>query len=265
MKPLLIIPPAPLHWPALRDLYSHEGEPWLADLNTRMNQGVPGASDACAVIPSGGQFLAGAIINKAGNVGTLSHGYTRPEHRRRGYARQLTETLLSWFDMTGGQRLHLTATAELDEAFYSKFGFSPLRRAVWAPYDRLSMLRIKPGTPEDPIRATAGNVSIRPLVRSDWPRMVDMLQYLPGPDPRVPLEESAVSARLFTLDLINHLEQRRSALLGAFRGNQLVGVATVAIDQPHERTYAMLLPQSARPPSCERLCWHSPTSTVSSR
>jgi len=248
MKPILIIPPAPARWPAIQELLRHKGEPWLTDLERRFVTGVPGAQDAYAVLPAGGPLLASACINKCGDVGVLGHCFTRPEHRRRGYARQLVETLLSWFDMTGGKWLFLGTTTELDEGLYRKFGFAPLRRAAWAPYDRLTMCRIGAGVTGDPFITAADGVTVRELTRAAWPAMVTLLQYRPGPDPRVPLEESAVIAEAFTLDLIAHQERGACSLQGAFRGPRLVGLATVATDREGARTYAMLIPHADAPP-----------------
>lgn len=248
IKPLLIVPPAPTHWRALHDLLQHKGPPWLADIERRLVHGVAGAEDAYAVIPAGGQFLASVCVSKQGDVGVLGHGYTRPEHRRRGYARKLMESVLSWFDMTGGKWLFLGTTAELDEALYQKFGFAPIRRAAWAPYDRLTMLRTGEGVTDDPLATATGEVVVRDVTRADWPGMVTLLQYRAGPDPRVPLRESAVTAEVLTLDLIDHQEKGSCQLKGAFQGPRLVGLATVATDRLGERTHAMLMPHTDAPP-----------------
>jgi len=245
MKPLLIIPPAPTRWPALEELWRHKGQPWLDDIRTRVVAGVPGAQDAYAIIPAGRQALAGACINKQGDIGVLGHCYTRPEHRRRGYARRLAEALLSWFDMTGGKWLFLGTTAELDETFYRKLGFVPMRRISWSPRDRLTMVRSREGA--TPLDKSDGELTIRALTRADWPAMVALLQYRPGPDPRVPLDESAVGAELFTLDLLAHVERGACKLVGAYRGPRLVGMCSVALDRPERRTYALLIPHDSAP------------------
>ncbi len=249
MKPMLIIPPAASRWPALEDLLHHRGQPWLTDLERRMTRGVPGAQDAYAVVVAGGQFLACAAINKYGDLGVLSHCYTRPEHRRRGYARKLIEAALSWFDMTGGKWLFLSTTAELDEGLYRKFGFSPLRRMPWSPHDRLTVCRRSPGVMGEPLQGVGEEVVVRDLTRAEWPAMVALLQYRPGPDPRVPLEESAVTAEVFLLDLIDHLERGAAGLKGAFVGPRLVALASVALDRPGDRTYGMLIPHTDAPAS----------------
>ncbi len=247
MKPMLIIPPAPIRWPALNDLLHHKGQPWLRDIELRLTRGVPGAQDAYAVMPSSAQFLAGACINRFRDTGILGHCYTRPEHRRRGYAHRLITTLLSWFEMTGGRRLYLSTTAELDLGLYGKFGFEPLRRAAWAPADRLTMVRVRGAAP-DPFADLRGDLTLRDLTRAEWPAMVMLLQHRPGADPRVPLEESAVTAEAFTLDLIDHQERAAGILKGAFHGDRLVAIGMLAIDRAGDRTYGLLLPHTGAPP-----------------
>ncbi len=248
MKPLLIIPPASVRWPMLHDLLGHKGQPWLRDIQQRLVQGVPGAQDVYAVVAAGSQALASACVNKSGPLGVLGHCYTRPEHRRRGYARRLVEAVLSWFDMTGGQWLYLGTTAELDEGLYRKFGFQPLRRTAWTPYDRVTLVRRGPRAAEHPYADLSGAVVVRDVTRADWPAAVALLQYRPGPDPRVFLDESAVTAEVFTLDLIDHFERGACCLKGAFCGPRLVGLATVATEPRGERTYGMLIPHTDAPP-----------------
>ncbi len=248
MKPLLILAPAPARWPALEDLLRHLSRPLLADVERRVAHGVLGSVDVYAVVPSGGQFLASACLSKFGDAGVVSQVFTRPEHRGRGYARAATEAVLSWFDMTGGRWLFLTTTAELDPGLFAKFGFAPLRRIAWTPHDRITMLRVSKAAGEQPFADARGELVVREVHRAHWAAMVALLQYHVGPDPRVPLEESAVTAEAFTLDLIDHQERGACRLFGAFRGARLVALGTVATDQPGERTYAMLMPHSGAPP-----------------
>ena len=246
MKPLLIIPPAPARWAAVHGLLRHVGPPWLPDLERRFNEGVAGAQDAYAFVPSGGLLVASAGINKRGPLGVLVHAFTRADHRGRGLARQVTEAVLSWFDMTGGKWLYLTTTAELDAGLYAKFGFAPLHRAVWAPHDRLVMVRAR-GVSQGPLEDVGGAVQVRAVSAMDWPAMVALLQCRPGPDPRVPLAESAVNAEALTLDLLAHAQRGTGHLLGAFVGETLIGLASVALEQPGDRTYAILIPHSGVP------------------
>lgn len=243
VKPLLIIPPAPARWSALEDLYRHKGPPWITDIRQRVAQGVAGARDAFAVVARDGHYVAGASISKSGELGILGHCYTRPEERHCGHARALLETLLAWFDMTGGRALYLGTTSDLEVGLYGKLGFVALRRLAWSPHERLTMVRTRGA--EVRYTATTGEVSIRPLTRADWPAMVVLLQYRAGPDPRVALDESAVAAEAFTLDLIDHQERGAGQLLGAFKGPQLVGFGSVASDRTGPHTYGMLVPHDA--------------------
>ncbi len=247
MKPLLLIPPAPARWPALHDLFSHKGPPWTTDIENRFLAGVGGAQDVYAVLPEAGRFMAGACVNKCGELGVLGHCYTRPERRRRGYARRLIEALLAWFDMRGGRWLMLTTTGDLAEAVYAKFGFRTLRRLAWQPRERVTMLRTRAGVGDDPFATVAGDVTVREVGRAEWPALAMLLQFQPGPDPRVSIAESGVVAELFTLDLLDHQERGKCRLLGAFRGPRLVGLASLATDADGPRTYAMLMPHAGAP------------------
>ena len=248
MKPVLVIPPAPSRWPALEALLGHVGSPWIDDLKRRFAEGVAGSEDAFGLIAPGGQILANAAISKRGPVGVVGHCYTHPDHRRRGYARQVVETVTAWFEMTGGQWLFLATTTEYDEGFYRKFGFTPLRQAVWRPHDRVTLWWRKTGAADDPLAAASGAAIVRDLTRADWATMIALLQFRSGPDPRVPLDESAVTAEVFTLDLIDHLERGACQLKGAFSGDILVGFASVATDRRGDRTYALLVPHDGTPP-----------------
>lgn len=247
MKPMLIMPPAPERWPAIQDLLQHEGAPWLTNLERRFREGVPAAHDALAVIPAGSQLLASAAVSLFGNVGVLGHCYTRPEHRKRGYARQLVDTVRAWFSMLGGRWLFLSTTAELDAAFYGRFGFELLRRAVWAPYDRVTMLWAREGATTPGPADLGGTIEVRPVTRAHWPAMVALLQYRVGPDPRIPLDESAVNAEALTLDLLAHQDRGAGLLLGAFCDERLVGLGSVALDRRGEQTYAILIPHTGYP------------------
>ena len=128
MKPLLIIPPCPRRWPALADLYAHESPLRLADVEKRFAAAVNAAQDAFAVIPDGGRILSAALLAKRDDTGVLSLLYTRPEHRRHGYAAKLVRTLLEWFKLTGGKRLYLTSPPDVAKNLVEKHAFKVLRR-----------------------------------------------------------------------------------------------------------------------------------------
>lgn len=244
MKPLLIIPPAPARWRALENLLGHKGPLWREDVEKRFTQGVPDAQDAFAVIADGGLLLANACVNKRGAVGVLGHVFARPEHRRRGHARQVIAAVVSWFDMLGGKWLYLGCPAALADGLYAKFGFRVLHRLARVPGEEVTMLRVAAGARETPFAETDGEIAVRDATRADWPLLVALLQHFPGPDPRVPLRESAVSAELAMLELFSRQERGTCRLLAAWRGDRIIGLASVATDALGRRTYAMLLPHN---------------------
>ncbi|MBK9119487.1 MAG: GNAT family N-acetyltransferase [Phycisphaerales bacterium] len=244
MKPVVIVPPAPQRWPALEDLFHNENRAFLDDLRIRVAEGVPGAHDAFAIAPEDAHHLGGCFgIGRCGDVGIVRPALVRPERRRRGLARQLFEAVAAWFEMTGGRWLYLFATAELDEAVYGRFHFQPLHRAFWQPHARLAMLRCfghAAPTPYD--GSPAGPPAVRPLTRADAPAMIALLQHRMGPDPRVPLEESAVAAEVFVLDLLAHQDRGAGLLLGEWFGGRLFAFGSAGLDRTGARTYALLVP-----------------------
>ncbi len=247
MKPLLILGPSPARWKALEELLSHEDGAWLEDLRKRVVEGVDGSQDAIAVIPDGGNLLASACIRRRHDIGVLGHLFTRPAQRQRGRARLLMQALLSWFDMTGGRWLYLTGPLELAEGLFEKFGFRALRRLEHGDQARVTMLRTPAHVGESPFEKRTGRTEIREARRADWVLLVALLQHHCGPDPRVPLEESALAAEATALQLITQQEQGACRLMVAYCHDRIVGVGSVATDQVGHRTYAMLLPHD-RPP-----------------
>lgn len=246
MKPLLIIPPCPRRWPALSDLYAHESPLRLADVEKRFAASVQGAQDAFAVIPDGGRVLSAALLAKRGDTGVLSLLYTRPEHRKHGYAAKLVQALLEWFKLTGGKRLYLTSPPDIAKSLFETHGFKVLRRFVIAGCEQVSMIRLAKGTDENPYERTEGEVAIRDVTRADWPLIVELLQHRPGPDPRVALDESAVGAETAALDLLDQNERGVSHLQAELRGDHMVALAGVATDRLGDRTHAMIMPHDAR-------------------
>jgi hypothetical protein len=71
---------------------------------------------------------------------------------------------------------------------------------------------------------------------------VALLQTCPGPDPRVAVADSAVGAEVFGLELFEHQERGRCALLGAYRDRDLVAAGSLATDRAGDSTYAILFP-----------------------
>jgi GNAT superfamily N-acetyltransferase len=128
-KPLLILPPAPEHWPALERLLIEGGCASVDDLRARFADGIDGARDACAVVRDGSRKIACVVLRRRHDVGLLGPILTTREHRLRGHAHRLMQTLLSWFDMTGGKWLYAFATPALYPALFEPFGFQVLHRA----------------------------------------------------------------------------------------------------------------------------------------
>jgi GNAT superfamily N-acetyltransferase len=247
MKPLLILGPSPARWQALEELLGHEDEAWLDDLRKRVVEGVDRSQDAVAVIPDGGNLLASGCIRRRHDIGVLGHLFTSPTQRQRGRARLLLQALLSWFDMSGGKWLYLTGPAELAEGLFEKFGFRVLRRLERGAQSRVTMLRTPAHVGESPFEKLAGRMEMREARRADWVLLVALLQHHCGPDPRTPLEESALAAEATALQLVTQQEQGACRLMVACCHDRIVGVGSVATDQVGHRTYAMLLPHD-RPP-----------------
>ena len=247
MKPLLIIPPAPGRWQALQELPMPAESLYQADLRIRLEQGVHGAQDALAIMPDGGHVLSCAWISKRHDLGILNRVATRPEQYRRGLARQLIETLLSWFDMTGGKWLYATTTVDLAEGMFAKFGFKLLRRAPSDGSDAAVIVRTTADAPTDPLLSASGKVAIHDITRANWPSLAVLLFNRPGPDSRVSLDESAVTAEVTGLDLISRLEAGTCHLKAAFYGARLIGLASVATEPLGNRTYAMITPHTDTP------------------
>ncbi len=248
MKPLLIIPPAPARWPALQALSLDEPAVCREDFEKRFAQGVPGAQDALAIIPDGGHVLGCGCVSKRHDLGVLSRVYTQPEHRGRGLGQGIMQTLLEWFEMTGGKWLYATTTADVALGFFEHFGFRTIRRSPRSPQDAVVMVRTGRGLPVDPLSVVDGEISIHDPSRANWPTMATLLYNRPGADPRVGLDESAVTAEVTALELLNRQEAGTCQLKAAFQGPRLVGLGSVATEQSGDRTYAMIMPHAGAPP-----------------
>ncbi len=258
MKPLLLIPPCAPRWPALADLYANLPPARLEDLKARFEAALPGGHDAVAIIPDGGRVLAAGRISRAADVGVVADLLTRETHRGRGFSVALTETLLSWFEMTGGRRAYLTVDAERAGRFEAQ-RFSPLRRTGDGSGGRVTLRRSAEHQPADPFAPfRKAPLTVRPATRADWPMIVELLQYHPGPDPRVPLDETAVIAEDFALELLAQQDRGACRLLAGVRGGHIMALASVALDRTGPRTHAMILPHDeAFPPLREVVIEHA--------
>lgn len=250
MKPLLILPPAPLRWMATEELLAHEPAARLNDLKVRIAEGVDGAADALAAIPDGSRFHSVACIRRRREIGVVGQMFTQEHQRKKGLARALLQTLLGWFDMTGGKWLYATAPAELVDDFFAHFGFRVLHRGASDGQACVTLLRRLSSAAESPYDAASAEVEIRDVSRGDWPLIVSLHQHLRGADPRSDAAESALLAERTAADLLAQQDDGVCHLRGAFCSSRLVGLASIATERLGDRTYAMLIPHD-RPP--ERL------------
>ena len=238
---MLILPPAPERWEPLKALLGADPSDWMEDLQRRLGDGPAGARDAFAIIPDGGNTLAHACIRRCGEFGVLGHMFTHENHRRRGLARSLVQTLLSWFDMTGGRWAYAYCPTPL-LPLLEPFGFYVLHRPRSVREDVALVRPYKSSAGRSPYETLQGDWERRALTAADWPALVCMLQHLSGPDPRVALVDSALGAAQFALDLVRQEQRGACRLLGEFRGGRLLAAASISLEPPAPRTYAMVMP-----------------------
>ena len=246
MKPLLILAPSPARWQVVEHLLGHQGEAWVDDMRRRLVEGLANCQDAVAVIPEGAGAVAGACIRRRGDIGVLGHVFTAPAQRKQGHARSLLQTLLSWFDMTGGRWLYLTSPRDAATYLFENFGFRALHHSS-EPDGQVTMMRTPANASESPFGSMTGRVRIREVTRADWVLIVVLLHHFVGPDPRVGLAQSALSAEGTALDLIRQQEGGSCRLLAACHQDRVVGLGSVAVNREGGRTYAMLLPHDHPP------------------
>lgn len=246
-KPLLVLPPAPGRWQQLEDLYADLAPVWKNDLRLRVTEPLDEARDAVAVVPDGGRLLAGVCIRRRGELGVLGHVLTRPEVRGRGLARTLLQTLLSWFDMTGGKWLYVNAPPDLAHGLFEKFGFHGVRPLGDPSGVETRSLVRSPGTapsiPYDP--PPSGGIEVQPLNRAAFPAIVALLKHYRGPDPRVDATTSSAGAETTAIELLDREQQGTCLLRGAIRDHRLIAIGTVATDTLGKRTYGMIAPAGA--------------------
>ena len=237
----------PARWQAVEDLLGHEDGASTDDLRKRLVDGVDGAQDAFAVVPDGSHVLASACVRRRHDVGVMGHLFTRPAQRRHGHARTLMQALLSWFDMTGGKWLYVTSPSDLVEGLFETFGFKALQPSGQESPERVTMLRRLTHVSESPFEGLTGRAAIRDVGRADWALLVALLQHHAGPDPRVGLDESALTAETTALELLTQQERGACRLKATCCHGRIIGLGSVATGQEGQRTYAMLMPHDCPP------------------
>ncbi len=244
MKPLLILPPAPQRWQSLDDLLADESPNWRDDLRRRLCEGVADATDAVSVVRDGGRMLAAAVVRRRGSIGFLSQMFTRAAHRGQGMMRATVQSLLSWFDMTGGREL-LTVAPAAGAAALESLGFARHHAHTTADGNvRIAMRRIRahsaaPSSSEEP--------TVRPAVDADLPWIVALLQRRPAENPAVSMDESAVAAPETALGLLSEQARGAGRVLVAADGGGVSGVGSIATDRSGTRTFAVVLPYVDEP------------------
>lgn len=159
----------------------------------------------------------------------------------------MIETLLSWFDMAGGKWLYATSPADLAERLLAPMGMQSMRRHTCSDQDLVVVRRLAPDTLPDPLSTATGSLQVRDVSRANWPTMAILLYNRAGADPRVSLDESAVTAETVALELIAQQEREACNLKAAFHGARLIGLASIALEPTGERTYAALMPHDDTP------------------
>lgn len=245
MKPLLILPPAPLRWPALAELLDDApSETWRDELQRRCVDSVPNCADAFATILDGGRCDSFAWISKRGPLGVVGQVTTRTDARRRGLARAVLSAAVAWFDLTGGKHLYAFGPEEVAAPLFGKLGFAPLHTHA----GRASLVRVAANCPPNPYdEPLDGPLKIRPTAPGDWCPLVVLMQHHASDNPAQSSAESAVNAPRAALDLLHAAETHKAGALAAWRQRRLLAVGSVALDQPGERTIAALLPHDAAP------------------
>ncbi|MFN0136618.1 MAG: hypothetical protein ACKVS9_10940 [Phycisphaerae bacterium] len=241
MKPLLIIPPASSRLHAIEALLAEVAPPRLADVRERLARTPVGAHDAFAAIPDGADVLALACIRRYGGFGLLGELFTRSDVRLQGHAMRLLQTLLSWFDMTGGRWLYATAPAGLCSGLLENFGFVTLRTcAINGAEQRLVTRALS--TSGEPFGESRDEGAMVPLTRAHLPLMVALSHVRSGSDPRVSADEFAVSVESLALELLAQQDAGRCELAGWLREGRLLAWGSLATESHSPRTYAMRVP-----------------------
>ncbi|MEP0846835.1 MAG: hypothetical protein HRF50_08450 [Phycisphaerae bacterium] len=245
MKPLLVFPPAPGRWCAMEALLADVSDAQRADLQARFCAAMPGAQDAFGVIRDGGHFLCATCVRRSGPVAVLGPIVTRTTHRRQGLAERTLRATLTWFDMTGGERVYATIPAVFSP-WLERAGFTTLHH-VESTADALRTMRRERSAGRASERGAPSAPLIRSATPADYALLVELLQDHPGPDPRVPLAESAVAAEATVVDWLAQSRHGACHLLVAIQDGRAVGLAVIATDRLGPRTYAVVAPHLGGP------------------
>jgi GNAT superfamily N-acetyltransferase len=86
---------------------------------------------------AGGGVMMRRLLPRPGNLqggeeAYIMNIYTEPEHRRRGLARKLMETILAWCSERGFARVTLHPSDE-GEPLYRSLGFERTKEMLWVP------------------------------------------------------------------------------------------------------------------------------------
>jgi len=120
----IILRVAPACDERLLTLLRHKGSPWVEDIQRRLAGEMPGSRDyffmACRGDDAHDWYTVAATDPRLGLVG---HVYTRSEHRRRGLAARLMQSVMDQFRAAGGQVTQLFTDRPEAVALYERFGF----------------------------------------------------------------------------------------------------------------------------------------------
>ena len=116
-------------------------EEWAALCTAAFRRRLAGDGFRAYVVDDGGQLVASGVgwldehlpspYLLSGVRGHIASMSTDPDHRRKGYARQVFQALMDWFASLDVTRVDLRATEE-GRVLYEQFGFQLLGGATMA-------------------------------------------------------------------------------------------------------------------------------------
>lgn len=246
MKPLLILPPETDRIAPIRALLTPELAPsHAAELIARVEDAPAGAGDALAVLAEGGNVQGAAFVARQGDLASLTHCVVDPQLRRRGIGRTLLETLLTWFDMTGGKHLYTGCPASL-RPWLERAGFAPLvhdsPRSSDSATERIPLRRRATADQTSPVPDGFGTIDLRPLTLADLPDVTALLMHRPGPDPRVNERESASSATDIALEIMQKLRREEAFGLAAVQFHRIAAIGWIEVTSASDQARGFTIP-----------------------